>query len=1518
MTTTFLPATVLPYIVHVYDRNSVFKKTVQILNHPALSMVVNSTGQAITLDMPAANTVAPLVSQGDLIKITEQNGDGSVLYTGIVEDLPDTIDQTTEHQITLAPLGVELAETDFTNNYTTATDIGQMIRDAVARTAHCTATVSTVPNTGLTRIFNFNTTNALQVLQTAAKMAGSNYVWFVDELGQVWFGPTSSGFTYSVKTRVDAPVRKYTAPITTLKNFIQGFGAVIPNTQGTRVTATFDQTSGSPYGRRALIPPLFFPNLTDQPTLQSIVNTVGTALNQIQVSVTFELPNFGQRINLAKVGGALVRYFEPSVDIYPETDPGSGAYSVAYGIVQVDVDGPVQRITARSIALNVDDFVNEINDTMNRVAGDTVPALYPITPGQVAGGTGGGATTPAVPAFDVPRWSTGVDNIAQVNNAYIIVKWTPNIASDNVSHFEIRYSKNNDGNYTSVITPAPPALDVNGDGFVKIAGLIQATSYTFQIRAINNLGIASAFSAGQAQVSAAQTLAPAVPTGLAAYKTPRGALVSWNGNTEADLQGYEIQVSVGGGAFSLVTPGWQLGTSLVYIAATGTALGTSLAFQVRAANWTGNISAWSASSTAVNTDGIAFDELLVGNLKVFGTITTGGLQTASSGARVIIDATSIRISDGTTNNYGAPSGAGVTAELKNDGTAFFKGTITASAISASNITGGTIAIGSGNAIFKADSAGIYLGNASFASAPFSVDMNGNLIANSATVKGNLKTGAGGLPLLFGDSLEVAAYNPTTGTLWHSLGNEPGTDNSIAYWTVTAGAFTFASNLASVSTATGTMVGGHADWDNYTFWVRFKMDTGGFVQGFVRYVDANNYIFVNMQAGVLSINKRIAGTNTGLANTSFSPVNGNFYWFKIAVSGPTVTASIYNDSGGAVGAIGAGPVVDTVTDSAVVRGKVGVSGQTTSVQFGGAFANVCYVTGPVPQFQTKNWTPGVQAGEPAFAWSVQQDFTGTRSLSIYSPIAAGQGFWALTPDIVPGACTLSAQLRGTGTITGQFVASYGRVGISPDSVQETATLTNGFLFGAITLATFKAATTIARVGVLGAVAVGTATQVSPAFGQSTTSGNLLVGWVTQQQSSGAINFTVTGPTGWVRAGGFWDSSTNFDIEIWYKPNCGAAETPPTFNGASGSVGRLMHAQLAEFSGAATVSPVDQTASSPSTLYGGPSPQAELVTANAVDAAGGDLIVTCSRWGGNQTPLNPGFSDIINNTSTVVAQTTSGTGLDSTPAASNFVYGIAPSSSVITTTQPVADSAWHLVSASGTPTAGAIQLIAQGAGTWYFDNPTINPTGNNWGTARLWMDTTQASPTAGLNPILVADDGLFRRFEYGNLAAYTGPDGAISPAQFGVRIVGVDGDVIADSYGLYGVATPIGSAAGAPGTTFATASASTFQDIAGSYFTITVARAARIEYRVVVSGRVSTGSGSGFIRGNIVGFNTTANIIQGGPTSTGYIWYFTGPGSNALFLPAGTYQVKLEAATDNGTAWVCAQYFHQVLVLGVGVR
>jgi hypothetical protein len=82
-------------------------------------------------------------------------------------------------------------------------------------------------------------------------------------------------------------------------------------------------------------------------------------------------------------------------------------------------------------------------------------------------------------------------------------------------------------------------------------------------------------------------------------------------------------------------------------------------------------------------------------------------------------------------------------EIKNNTTTRMSvgsdGAITLGALSIDNLGAssfsGSLAIGSGNTIFKADTNGIYLGNASFASAPFSVTPAGVLKATSGTIGG---------------------------------------------------------------------------------------------------------------------------------------------------------------------------------------------------------------------------------------------------------------------------------------------------------------------------------------------------------------------------------------------------------------------------------------------------------------------------------------------------------------------------------------------------------------------------------------------------------------------------------------------------------------------------------------------------------------------------------------------------------------------------------------------------------------
>lgn len=85
-----------------------------------------------------------------------------------------------------------------------------------------------------------------------------------------------------------------------------------------------------------------------------------------------------------------------------------------------------------------------------------------------------------------------------------------------------------------------------------------------------------------------------------------------------------------------------------------------------------------------------------------------------------------------------------------------------------------IEIGRGARAFKADESGIWLGGKTFATAPFSVDMLGNLIANSATLGGYSKVN-----VFKQDAIPTSV---SIGDLWIDSD-----DNNKLYWAASVGA-----------------------------------------------------------------------------------------------------------------------------------------------------------------------------------------------------------------------------------------------------------------------------------------------------------------------------------------------------------------------------------------------------------------------------------------------------------------------------------------------------------------------------------------------------------------------------------------------------------------------------------------------------------------------------------------------------------------------------------------------------------
>lgn len=123
---------------------------------------------------------------------------------------------------------------------------------------------------------------------------------------------------------------------------------------------------------------------------------------------------------------------------------------------------------------------------------------------------------------------------------------------------------------------------------------------------------------------------------------------------------------------------------------------------------------------------ISIENLVAGNGSFSSWLRAG----SAGGARIELSAISDFTNGGNTVQKGLVAYSSGNTELFN--LDLDNGSLT---INGSGTFTGNLSAGSGNSIFKSDSSGIYLGNATFASAPFSVSRNGIIKAESGTIGG---------------------------------------------------------------------------------------------------------------------------------------------------------------------------------------------------------------------------------------------------------------------------------------------------------------------------------------------------------------------------------------------------------------------------------------------------------------------------------------------------------------------------------------------------------------------------------------------------------------------------------------------------------------------------------------------------------------------------------------------------------------------------------------------------------------
>lgn len=192
-------------------------------------------------------------------------------------------------------------------------------------------------------------------------------------------------------------------------------------------------------------------------------------------------------------------------------------------------------------------------------------------------------------------------------------------------------------------------------------------------------------------------------------------------------------------------------------------------------------------------------------------------------------------------------------------------------------------------------------------------------------------------------------------------------------------------------------------------------------------------------------------------------------------------------------------------------------------------------------------------------------------------------------------------------------------------------------------------------------------ITPAFGQATTAGDLLIA-VVAANANAAI--TTTG-TGWSKANGV--NNANGSSAVFYKKNCGASEVAPAFACVGAT---FMAAQLDEYSGAATTGGQDSTNTATGTTTG------ITATNSAADTGSKDLVVVSGFWLLSSSKTRT-WTDSFNNGGSAVVSNDNG----STSTTTHFRFVGA-----INTGNSSADSDTQTISASQFLTGGLLTIAS----------------------------------------------------------------------------------------------------------------------------------------------------------------------------------------------------------------------------------
>lgn len=198
----------------------------------------------------------------------------------------------------------------------------------------------------------------------------------------------------------------------------------------------------------------------------------------------------------------------------------------------------------------------------------------------------------------------------------------------------------------------------------------------------------------------------------------------------------------------------QAGAATAYSAPANTAV-------IRSSNYSADTAGW-----LIRGDGFAeFDQAAIR-----GTIRAGAVfidehnRWKANTTGTVISTAEFKVGNDNKYVYWDGTNLTFTGNLSAAGGTFSGNLSAAGGTFSGELSGGTISIGSGNSIFKADSNGIYLGNSTFSSAPFRVTPQGGLVASNANITGTINATSGTISgnLITGGTISGTSININNG------------------------------------------------------------------------------------------------------------------------------------------------------------------------------------------------------------------------------------------------------------------------------------------------------------------------------------------------------------------------------------------------------------------------------------------------------------------------------------------------------------------------------------------------------------------------------------------------------------------------------------------------------------------------------------------------------------------------------------------------------------------------------------